>query len=606
MEKGKTKSQINYELIEKFINILKEIFISKKDVFHWNSGLAKNLEKLHEIFSFHSFFRVSIKKDKVDIVYFSPVNLPKKKYQYTLISQIFDVIKETYNFDLKIQHVDLTFKHVLLKFQFNNNNNLILYNQDQDQQFILRNPFPGEFLGIGVLFDNINSYNLFLAELILSIMTFFFSSLKEVSELINELEHRALKDPLTDVYNKSIFKEMVEKEILIAKRQPDGNFFSLILIDLDNFKKINDTEGHLAGDLYLKTFAKILKRNIRKTDIVARVGGDEFCILLRKCKASNATRIVSSIREDITKQNLKINFSAGISEYPDHGDSFQELFAKADHALYVSKNTGKGKTSVGISSEEINNSELEDFICLQKINKMLKNDTIIPYFQPIVDITTNPYKIIGYEVFARFVDNNNLLPTQEYINLLKKHNQLLPVTKKVINKALKIKKRYFDDLMIFLNLSVQELRSEYFIPDLVDIIEKMKIKKSLICFEIVEDQELFDTFLAQKNFWSLINSGFKIALDNFMPGYSNFLFLASFQVNYLKLGYKFVNRLKNDKKIFTFFKGLKAFCENLGLKIIAEGVEDPELLNLLKQSIHLAQGFYIAPPQPYEKLFVES
>nr|WP_242462922.1 bifunctional diguanylate cyclase/phosphodiesterase [Persephonella atlantica] len=435
-------------------------------------------------------------------------------------------------------------------------------------------------------------------------MTLIVGSSKALSKAISELEYYAGHDPLTDLYNRRTFEDFLRYEVSRAKRK--NHRFSLIMIDLDNFKYINDTYGHQIGDTVLKSVADILEKSVREGDLVARIGGDEFVVLLSETNLEFAVKVAERLRKNLESNRIctlngdiiSVHASFGVVEYPTHGRDKEELMMIVDNALYRAKDLGKNIVYVP-SPEEIEkiiHKQRKDFHILQKA---IEEELFFPYFQPIFELSEN--RITAYECLARIRDENgNTISAYRFISLAEKVGKAKDIDSIIIKKSLKMKEERGIKEKLFINLSSKVISDSSFWDYVFSLMKQHSINPAEIVFEITEREAVKGITDVQRLIIMLKEKGFGFAIDDFGSGYSSFYYLKHFPIDFVKIDGEFIKELKpEDPKSTAFVESISLLCKRLGIKTIAEFVENRETVEILKFiGIDYGQGFYLGKPQP--------
>ena len=413
----------------------------------------------------------------------------------------------------------------------------------------------------------------------------------------------ATRDGLTDLYNQNTFWDLLNYEIERSKRQYYR--FSLLLVDIDNFKAINDRYGHEAGDAVLLRFADILKNTIRKGDIPARYAGDNFAAILPVCDEAQAhvvtKRLLDSVREGVIKisdgHTVQITVSAGIAVFPHHARDAQDLFLLADSMVGQAKTTGKDRLNVPLDDVDISQLKSAGEKSVMVMEAM-RERRIIPYFQPIISVDGGT--ILAYEVLTRIVTAERVIPAIEFIDVAESMGAIGRLNLMLMEQAFRLvnEKRY--DGVLFINLSPKALILNDFLPGVMALMKEHGFDSSRIVFEITERDTVKNTRLIERIVRELRQEGFRFAIDDFGSGYSSFQYLRLFDVAYLKVDGEFIRNLGGaqgtEKAIVT---NIASLAGALGIQTIAEYVETEAIMEHVRSSgIHYAQGYYINHPSP--------
>lgn len=421
----------------------------------------------------------------------------------------------------------------------------------------------------------------------------------------NDLEFQALHDNLTKLPNRLLLFDRLEQTI--SKLRRSYGSLALIMMDLDRFKEINDTLGHHAGDELLKLVSDRLVVSLREVDTVARLGGDEFAILIPDCNLEKAKIVAHKIQEcmrpalQISDQSLYIHGSIGIAVYPEHGADAETLLKNADIAMYASKRKNSNYEIYLYEQElhSIKNLELK-----YKLQKAILNDEMELYFQPQLSCKDN--LLVGVEALLRWKsdDESNISP-DIFIPLAEESGLIKSLTEWVIHEALKQKHGWMSHLVgvpVSINLSAWNVSDPELHGYILECFQQYDLIKNDIVFEITESAMMNDTDQALKIMQSLNDSGFDLIVDDYGTGFSSLAYLKKFPVKELKIDKSFVmNMIENDNDA-VIVKSTIDLAHNLGLGVIAEGVEEKEVFDLLRLlDCDKVQGYFIARPMPPEE-----
>ncbi|MGB6977271.1 MAG: EAL domain-containing protein [Gammaproteobacteria bacterium] len=422
-----------------------------------------------------------------------------------------------------------------------------------------------------------------------------------------DLLYLAQHDILTGLANRAVHEDSLNHAIINAKRHQ--YLVALLYLDLDNFKKVNDTLGYIKGDLLLQEVARRLRRTTRETDSIARFGGDEFAIVLPRGKSKEdiiviAQKILYVISRPfiIEGQEFYLTVSIGISIYPDDGQDAQTLLRNADMAMYHAKERGKNNYQFCQRNMEIINQQkikLEN-----ELHSALKKQEFVLHYQPIVDIKTN--KIVSLEALIRWrrYDGRILFPN-EFIPLLEQSNLILSIGEWIIQTACQQIKNWkqLEVMSIAINISVHQLNM-HFITAVGKILKTTQLAPIQLVLELTEGTLMQET---ESNIYilnALKDLGIHLSIDDFGTGYSSLAYLKNFTVDSVKIDKSFVASVPENITSAAIVSAVIAMAHSLNIKTIAEGVETKEQLDFLKKmNCDEYQGFYFSRPLPPDELF---
>ena len=422
------------------------------------------------------------------------------------------------------------------------------------------------------------------------------------------LEHQALHDPLTNMPNRKLFNKQLQ--FLISNSANTNQNFILILSDLDRFKEINDTLGHHIGDVVLQQVAERLHETLRNDDLVARLGGDEFGILLENISLEQAEIILKKIITafetpfSIENHDLNIALSMGIVEYPRHGDDVNILLQRADVAMYNAKNKRAGY-SVYESSED--SHAISRLALASELRQAINNNALRLFYQPKVDLETG--NIFGAEALLRwehtergFISPDDFIPLAEHTGLIQ------PITCFVIESATKQCAKWNalgHKLLLSINVSMSCIHDARLPAKLNEVILGNKLAPEQITLELTESIFIKDPVRSKKILNNISSMGVGISIDDFGTGYSSLAYLKQLPVNELKIDRSFVMEMLEDENDAAIVRATIDLAHNLGIKVVAEGVESLEAAQQLKKlNCNYAQGYYLGRPMEVDD-FIE-
>lgn len=416
------------------------------------------------------------------------------------------------------------------------------------------------------------------------------------------------RDFLTQLANRQLYAKKISRAVRQSRR--DGGAFWLVLIDLDGFKFINDTFGHLAGDVVLKTVAVRVKNAVRKDDLVARLGGDEFAIILKNIDCEDeALRIANRIIEDVQvpikhgKRVMSCGASIGISYCPAHSAESDELQAFADLALYQAKATGRG---VAVLFKEAMAIEWRNHVTLgADLDAAILNDDIEVHFQPIVDLKTR--HLAGIESLLRWRHpERGWISPLDTLDIARDRNLSVKLTRKIIEMTLAKTSEALsssDSIWVSINLADWELRNRELPQFILDNCKKFRVNPCQIKIEVTEHAMISDLENTSRMMKLLNKHGIKFAIDDFGTGYSNLLTLKRLPFHTLKIDQTFVSDLFENKDAHTIIKAMVDLAHSLELKVVAEGVETLIQSRTIESlGCDFGQGYLYGRPQPMESL----
>ncbi|GAB4538984.1 MAG: diguanylate cyclase [Thermodesulfovibrionia bacterium] len=592
---------VDKDILEFEIKVLEKLIITTEVVKDWKEHIKNiliEINKLMEVYCLFSLFVVNKESYDLEIFWRNTPHDETKELFERKIKQLISVHPYFKNINsLSIIHnvtLPLTFLPRLKE-------ELV---EVQTKSLILESPGIGGIIGIGVNADmSGDSTRSLVIESILTTLLNVVGSVKAIYKYTKDLEYYATRDPLTDLYNQRVFWELVDKETQRGKRYKSK--FAVIMVDIDNFKVINDIYGHIFGDRFLQGIADITRDTFRKEDIICRYESDELGIIAIDSDYEQAflvaKRLGNAIKEFFIKApdgvNVRTTVSIGIAVFPDHAESTRELLMIAENMLNKAKGSGKDKVFI---------PTMEDIKAIQKdlgeknilITNAMEEKRIIPYFQPVMNVRTK--KIDGYESLMRIKLKDRIITASEFIDsasdigVVSRMEYLLMerIFERVANT------RY--NGLLFINISPKALVFSEYIPTVRSLVKNYNVNPENIIFEITERDTVRNLTLLEKFVHELKSEGFKFAIDDFGSGFSSFQYVKLFPIDFVKIEGEFIRGMLVEGVVDrAIAEGITTFCRGVGIKTVAEFVENEETLKAIEEmGIEYAQGYLIGKPTP--------
>lgn len=434
-----------------------------------------------------------------------------------------------------------------------------------------------------------------------------FRDITEQRKLAQQLSHQATHDTLTGLVNRHEFERRLAH--LLAAANPHVPH-ALLYLDLDQFKVVNDTCGHVAGDELLRQIAALLRTKLRAEDTLARLGGDEFGVLLEHCGAPEAKRIANTLRELLQgfrfgwqDKSFTIGVSIGLVPIVHAGETLTSVLSAADSSCYAAKEKGRNRVHVYQADDTMLAQRDGEMRWMPRIQQALEEERFRLYYQPIVPIAPSPLVERHGEILLRMLDEEGrIVPPGAFLPAAERYGLMLAIDRWVVSRSLKALSASTDseaDVTFAINVSAQSLGAADFLDFVIEQINQTGVSPRKLCFEMTETSAVSELTHVLRFIDTLKALGCRFALDDFGTGLSSFSYLKTLPVDYLKIDGGFVRNLATDKIDRAMVEAVHRIGHIMGLRTIAECVQDDEILEKLREiGVDYGQGYASGEPRP--------
>jgi diguanylate cyclase (GGDEF)-like protein len=436
-----------------------------------------------------------------------------------------------------------------------------------------------------------------------------FHDVSQERRLQRALAYQATHDALTGLINRREFENRLTEALLAARENP-ALHHALLYLDLDQFKVVNDTCGHQAGDRLLKQLTSVVQTRIRTSDVLARLGGDEFGVLLVDCTLETAHRIAENLRQAIRDfrfvwedRVMNVGVSIGLAEIDGQVDTLDAVMSAADVACYSAKDSGRNRVQTyqqGRAPER--HREMQ---WVSRINRACEENRLELFCQPIVPIRAGVEKLRHFELLLRMRDEQGaLVQPSEFIPAAERFNLMPAIDRWVVRQACRQLAHRRGDTrcepyVLGINLSATTLNDEQFLDFVIAELARAELAPGALCFELTEGAAMTSLASATHFISELRDRGCRFSLDDFGSGLSSFIFLKNLPVDFLKIDGQFMHNVTRDHIDRSLVEAIAQIGQTMDIRTVAERVDSADVLARLAEiGIEYAQGHYIGAPQP--------
>ena len=439
-----------------------------------------------------------------------------------------------------------------------------------------------------------------------------FHDVRKARKLARELSWQASHDPLTRLYNRREFERRLD--IAFEQSKQERRVHTLLYIDLDQFKLINDTCGHIAGDQLLLQLAAQLQLQVRENDTLARLGGDEFGVLLQNCDASQALRLAEALRGTVSKLNFlwekktfRVGSSIGIVEINEHTEDAVQIMSNADVACYAAKESGGDRAHIYQPDDDILAQRQGEMQWVSNINHALEHGQFVLYAQPIVSINDADPRTHCELLLRMLSSDGGIIPPGSFIPAAERYKLMYQIDRWVINEAFARFREHQNRLantVLSINLSGFSLAQEGLLDYIKTKFKEYGVPPQNFCFEVTETAAITNLGGAREVMRDLKVLGCAFALDDFGSGLSSFAYLKNLPVDYLKIDGSFIREILDDPIDASMVVAINSIGREMGIRTVAEFVETTDILRRLQEiGVDYAQGYCIGKPLPMERCY---
>lgn len=604
MTKELAGTLIEKDLLERQSRVLESIVLSHEKVTQWKAFVQEVLLGFHAFFPFDVFFIAFAEDNSLSLYIY---------YMGDYSEEVKRSARENLARDM-IGHLSLPADALMDIEEFQVINKPCHGRRDIEKIRMITVPVPdldtsnlSGLLGIAYASaEGLTPQESSVIHSILAVMVMVVGSSKALSRTLSELEYYSTHDPLTGLHNRRYFNDSLAYEIGRSERHQHE--FSVLMLDLDDFKDVNDTYGHPCGDSVLRQVAETMRSIMRKGDLATRIGGDEFAVILVETSIDGALIVAEKLRTELRQMTYEgeagkyfhVTASIGVVTFPGDAESISDLMAGVDLGLYRAKELGKDSIGTLESVKDRLHASRLNRDYAETLRASLREGRVIPYYQKIIDCKTG--EPFAYETLARILEpDGKVLSAGAFIQTIEKYGLGRELDRAIIEQALVAARVRLDEnkhpFRLFINLSAQEIQGRGILGYAEKLCTELEIPPNVIVFEILERDAISDMTHMRKFLSDLRKKGFLFALDDFGSGYNSFHYLRELSFDFVKIDGAFVKNIIHSKIDRTLVHNLTRLCQELGILTIGEFVENEEIFEALRDmGVDYAQGFHLAVP----------
>ncbi len=597
------KTTIDKGLLERQSEVLEQMVLSQECLSDWTRFASETLRRLGDVFPFRAFFVAFYESHSLGLHLFfpgAPAPVERERARQYFTRQLLDELRLPEETPVDVD------EHVLSSAPLEGTlADVRVVNSRLPRDLPRMNGLVGAAFGQQEYPDPQEEATI---RALLAIMVMVVGSTRALASALEEIEYYAVRDPLTGLYNRRHFTEMLDHEIGRSQRLRHG--FSIIVVDLDDFKEINDSYGQPTGDEVLRRISRMLTGHVRQSDMTGRLGSDEFIALLPETGHDGARVVAQSLREAIGQTDFHTledevfhaTTSVGVASYPEHGHSSHELLAAADEAIHEAKRIGKNEVGSPSQAEMVGGQRArETRMQAEQLRTAIQEQRVVPFYHSIQDCHGG---VLGYEVLARLRgEDGSTIPAGRFIDTIERYGLARELDRQILGSALAyhqtLREAGRDPGKLFFNLSPQEITNRDILGHAERLCQEFGVPPESVVFEILEREAIGDMSSMRRFLDDLRDKGFAFALDDFGSGYNSFHYMRELHFDYVKIDGAFVSNILNSRVDHALVRNLVNLCRELGMLTIAEFVESEAVLDALRATgVDYAQGFHLSVPEP--------